>query len=439
MSTADGSCNAAEHEISRRRVLGTMTAGAAAGVAGGVASGALGIHGLMRPRVAEALAAKDRQVILIWLDGGISQLESWDPKPGSEFGGPFRSIPTTLPGVHVSELLPSTARRMHQLAVIRSMSTKDENHSSGVPRMLRGDPQERGVEYPYLGAAVTRLLGPRESGLPPYVWVKPGRGGFIWQHAGFLGSRYGALALGDGRPPVFVDPPKGLGDESARRREALRRLADRRFRRRRRGAEIDAYDSSFEMAEQLMRRKELFDESIVPPRDRERYGSHPLGRHLLQARRLVEAGVRFVQVTSYYWDTHADNFNMHRALVPQVDRPFAALIDDLEQRGLLDRVLVVLMSEFGRTPKINQRLGRDHWPEAWSLALAGAGIRRGVVIGKTTDDGVWVDDSPYDVGDLFHTIYRALGVDADETSFVNKGQPLPIAHESCSVIEEALA
>ena len=305
--------------------------------------------------------------------------------------------------------------------------------------MLRGDPQERGVDYPYLGAAVTKLLGPRESGLPPYVWVKPGRGGFIWQHGGFLGSRYGALALGDGKLPVFVKPPEEITEESARRRNRLRKLADKRFGRQRRASEIEAYESSFEMAEQLMRRKELFDESAVAPRDRERYGLHPLGRHLLQARRLLEAGVRFVQVTSYYWDTHADNFNMHRALVPQVDRPFSALIDDLDQRGLLDHVLVVLMSEFGRTPKINQRLGRDHWPEAWSLVLGGAGIREGVVVGKTTDDGVWVDDSPFDVGDLFHTIYRALGVDTNESSFVHKGQPLPIAHEECSPIKELLA
>ena len=416
--------------MSRRRLLGTLAGGAA---------GAMGIRGLLRPGFAEALRSNDRQVLFIWLDGGMSQFESWDPKPGTEFGGPFRSIPTSVPGVHVSELLSLTARRMHKLAVIRSMSTKDENHSTGVPRMLRGDPQERGVDYPYLGAAVTKLLGPRESGLPPYVWVKPGRGGFIWQHGGFLGSRYGALALGDGKLPVFVKPPEEITEESARRRNRLRKLADKRFGRQRRASEIEAYESSFEMAEQLMRRKELFDESAVAPRDRERYGLHPLGRHLLQARRLLEAGVRFVQVTSYYWDTHADNFNMHRALVPQVDRPFSALIDDLDQRGLLDHVLVVLMSEFGRTPKINQRLGRDHWPEAWSLVLGGAGIREGVVVGKTTDDGVWVDDSPFDVGHLFQTIYRALGVDTNESSFVHNGQPLPIAHEECSPIKELLA
>jgi uncharacterized protein (DUF1501 family) len=174
-------------------------------------------------------------------------------------------------------------------------------------------------------------------------------------------------------------------------------------------------------------------------RDAERYGTHPLGRHLLQARRLLEAGVQFVKVTSYHWDTHGDNFNMHQALVPQIDRPFAAILDDLHDRGMLDNVLVVLMSEFGRTPKINQRLGRDHWPEAWSLALAGCGIKRGVVTGKTTANGAFVDGSGYDVGHLFHTIFRAIGIDPAKTEYDNQGQPLPIAHDDCSPIREILA
>ncbi len=205
------------------------------------------------------------------------------------------------------------------------------------------------------------------------------------------------------------------------------------------GSEVDAYETSFEMARQLMARKEIFDPAQFSPRDVERYGTHPLGRHMLQARRLLEEGVLCVNVTSYHWDTHADNFNMHLALVPQIDRPFAALIDDLDQRGLLENVLVVLMSEFGRTPKINQRIGRDHWPEAWSLAIAGAGIKPGVVVGRTTADGAWCDDSQYDVGHLFHTIYRAVGIDPLRTEYSNHGQPLPIANAECSAIESLLA
>lgn len=424
-------CDGTDHALTRRRMLGLM-GGAAAG-------GALGLGHLLAQDNARRLKAGEKQVLFIWLDGGMSQLESWDPKPNTDFGGPFRAIPTSVPGVHVSELLEHTAKRMHKLAVVRSMSTKDENHSTGVPRMLRGDPTNRGVDYPYLGSAVAKLLGPRDNGLPPYVWVKPYSSGFIPQHAGFLGAQYGALALGDGKPPIHVHRPESLAESEAQARDALRLKANARFRQGRVDSEVDAYEQSYDLAHKLMRQKHLFDDSTIPRADVERYGRHPLGRHLLQARRLIEAGVMFVQVTSYHWDTHGDNFRMHRDLVPQIDRPFAAIIDDLDDRGLLDHVVVVLMSEFGRTPKINQRWGRDHWPEAWSLALAGAGIKRGVVAGKTTPDGAFVDESPYDVGHLFHTIFRAVGIDPQQTEYMNNGQPLPVVREGCGPIKEVMA
>ncbi len=422
----DYACGGGDHRVSRRRMLGLMGGAAGMGALGGGA-------------FAETLRRKERQVLMIWLDGGMSQLESWDPKPGTVHGGPFRAIPTSVPGVQISELMPHTAKRMHKLAVVRSMSTKDNSHSLGVPRMLRGDPVNRGVDYPYIGSAVANLLGPAAEGMPPYVWIKPGSSGFISSHAGLLGARYGALALGDGKPPIHIHRPEGLTAETDDARQELRRRADARFRQGRSDGEVDAYESCFDTALKLMRRKELFDEGRVPRKDVERYGTHPLGRHLLQARILVEAGVRFVKVTSYHWDTHADNFAMHREMVPQIDKPFAALIDDLDERGLLENVVVLLMSEFGRTPKINQRWGRDHWPEAWSLALAGAGIKRGVVVGKTSPDGAWVDESPFDVGHVFHTVYKAVGIDPDERFYKHNGQTLAIAREDMGPMKEVLA
>ncbi|NIP17640.1 MAG: DUF1501 domain-containing protein [Xanthomonadales bacterium] len=192
------------------------------------------------------------------------------------------------------------------------------------------------------------------------------------------------------------------------------------------------------MARQLMARKDIFDDSRLPPGDRERYGTHPLGRHLLRARDLLESGVRFVKVTSYHWDTHGDNFNMSQRLIPQVDQPFAALVDDLDDRGMLDHVLVVLMSEFGRTPVINSRLGRDHWPDCWSLALAGCGIQRGAVIGDSDPDGVFVDGTAYDIGDLFHTIFAVLGINARRRKYRFQGQRLAIAHDECGPIREVM-
>lgn len=361
--------------MSRRQMLGTL---------GGAAVGAFGLGALMQEAVAAEMRKRGKQVIFIWLDGGISQFESWDPHPDSPFGGPFRSIPTSVPGVHFSELVPQTAKIAHKIAVVRSMCTKDPNHSTGVARIQRGDPANRGVDYPYMGAAVTKLLGAPDNQLPPYIWIKPGSGGFIYQEAGFLGSKFGALALGDGKPPIHINRPDSITDQTDDARNNLRRLANARFRTDRRESEVDAYEASYDMAIKLMARKELFDNDRLDPKEVERYGTHPLGRHILQGRRLIEAGVQFVKVTSYHWDTHGDNFNMSQRLVPQIDRPYAALINDLEERGLLDQTVVVLMSEFGRTPTINARLGRDHWPDAWSLLLAGGGIKRGVVVGKTT-------------------------------------------------------
>ena len=416
-------CHSPQHELSRRQVLGTFAG--------------LGAGSLLSPLVANEIKSKQKQVLLIWLDGGMSQLESWDPKPGTEFGGPFRSIPTTLPGIHVSELMPHTAQQMQHLAVVRSMCTKDENHSSGVPRILRGDPKNRGVTYPYMGAAMSHLKGESDNELPNYIWVKPGSGGFIWQHGGFLGAKYGALALGDGKPPVHINRPPGIDDQRDQVRNEIRKRLNKSFQKGRRSAEVEAYDYSFQMAEKLIRRKDLFAD--FTPKELERYGSHPLGRHILQSKRLIEEGVLFVQCHSYHWDTHADNFNMHLDLVPQIDKPFAALIEDWHQSGLLDNVLVLLMSEFGRTPKINQRLGRDHWPEAWSLAMAGCGLNRGLVLGKTTPNGAWVDDQEYDIGHIFHTVFKAMDIDPSTTEYHNNGQPLPIAHDDYGPIKELLA
>ena len=411
--------------MSRRRALGVL-------------GGTAGFGSLLQPAVAEAIAAREKQVCFIWLDGGISQYESWHPLPDSQFAGPFRSIKTSIPGVHFSELMPHTAKIAHKISVVRSMSTQDPNHSTGVPRMQRGDPLDRGVDYPYLGSAIAKLLGPANPELPPYIWIKPGNGGFIHREAGFLGAQYGALALGDGRPPIHIHRPGSISAEADAARHALREKANERFKSYRAAAEIDAYETSYDMARQLMARKDIFDDSKLDPKDSERYGKHPLGRHILRARGLLEAGVRFVKVNSYHWDTHGDNFNMSQRLVPQIDQPFAALIDDLDQRGILDNVLVIAMSEFGRTPVINSRLGRDHWPDCWSLALAGCGIKRGAIVGETTKDGAFVDGTGYDIGDLFHTIFSVLGINPNKTKYRHKGQKLAIAHDDCEVIKEVM-
>ncbi len=419
-------CSGWEHGWSRRRVLGSM-------------AGAAGLGGLLHPVAAEEMARNDKQILLVWLDGGMSQLESWDPKPNTPYGGPFRSIPTTLPGIHVSELMPRLSQQMSKMSLVRSMKTEDPNHSSGVPKILRGHPRNRGVTYPFFGSAVAKLMGPTESGLPPYVWVKPGNGGFISKHAGFLGAKYGALALGDGKPPANLVRPESISSAADLARQELRKKFNRQFANRRRRAFEEANSHVYDVAQTLMKHVELFDENRLPERDRQRYGTHDLGRHTLLARNLIEAGVRFVQVTSYGWDTHGDNFNSHASRMPKVDQAVSSLIEDLFDRGLQDRVLVVMMAEFGRTPRINGSMGRDHWPNAWSVMMSGCGIREGVVVGETLVDGTDVKTEPHDIGHMFHTWFSAVGIDSSEAEYLNGTQPLPIAHDDMHKIDALLS
>jgi hypothetical protein len=417
-------CTPSDHVFSRRAFLGG-------------AMGALG--GLISPSIAEEIRKQDKQVLFVWLDGGMSQLESWDPKPNTEFGGPFRSIPTSVKGVHFSELMPNLAKQMHRLCIVRSMCTKDNAHSSGVDRIQRGDPKNRGVPYPHFGAGVAKLLGPGSSGLPPYVWIKPGNGGFRAEDAGFLGPKYGSLAFGDGKPPEnLLRHPEISADQDSARNE-LRLMLDKRYAAQRVKRSVEANASVFDMANKLMQRSDIFDTSKLSARDRARYGEHEIGQHMLVARRMLEAGVRFVKLTSYGWDTHGDNFNAHANMVGKFDQAFSAIIEDLAATGQLDNTLVICLSEFGRTPRINGHIGRDHWPEAWSIAMAGTGVNKGIVVGETNDKGTEVKSEPYDIGSMFHTWYRALGVDPVKTEFDNAGQPLPIAHDEMNAIKEALA
>jgi hypothetical protein len=422
-------CKPWEHALSRRQFFGAS--------AGALAAGALG--GLVSPAAAEQLRSKEKQVLFIWLDGGMSQLESWDPKPNTEFGGPFRTIKTSVPGTHFSELMPRSAKQAHRLCVVRSISTQDNSHSAGVGRIQRGDPKNRGVTYPFFGSSVAKIMGPTSSKLPAYVWVKPGSGGFKPEDAGFLGPKYGALAFGDGKPPENLLRHPSLTAEEDEERNELRALLDKRYAEQRLPKYTEANAYVYESARELMKRSDIFDTTKLPAKDLDRYGRHDLGMHTLIARNMLEAGVRFVKVNSYGWDTHGDNFNAHASLVPKFDQAFASIVEDLGARGMLDHVLVIAMSEFGRTPRINGHVGRDHWPEAWSVAMAGCGLKPGAVIGETNDKGTFVKDKGHDIGALFHTWFNALGIDPKKTEFDNNGQPLPIAHDDMAPIREALA
>ncbi len=421
-------CKPWEHATSRRQFLGAS--------AGALAFGALG--GMISPQAAEAMRKQEKQVLFVWLDGGMSQLESWDPKPNTEFGGPFRTIKTSVPGTHFSELMPQCAKQAHRLCVVRNIATKDNAHSSGVARIQRGDPKNRGVAYPFFGSSIAKLMGPTASKLPAYVWVKPGSGGFKAEDAGFLGPKYGSLAFGDGKPPEDLLRHASLTVEEDEERNELRELLNQRYTAQRRPAFTEASSFVFDSARELMKRADVFDTTKLAAKDLDRYGRTEIGQHMMVARNMLEAGVRFVKVGSYGWDTHGDNFNASASLVPKFDRAFAAIIEDLAATGLLDHTLVIAMSEFGRTPRINGHVGRDHWPEAWSIAMAGCGVKAGAVVGATNALGTDVKDKGHDIGAVFHTWFKALGIDTKKVEYNNNGQPLPLAHDDMEAIKEAL-
>ena len=422
-------CGSADHIISRRSFLGAATAGL------GLASG---FSGMVRPAVSAELARRERQVLLIWLAGGASQLETWDPKPGTETGGPFRSIETSLPGVRVSELMPLTARQMHRMALVRGVNTKEDDHAKGQFLMQTGRREVPGQGYPHLGSLAAKYLNSEQNPLPGYVHVQPGGGGLSGREAAFLGPKFGSLVLGNGHAPANTTRAGSLRPVGAAGREVLRHRLNDRFARRRRTAETDAYTTTYDQALQLMERRDAFDVTKEPVRDLDRYGTHDFGRHCLLARRLLESGVTFVKVSHSNYDTHNENFDFHLEQVGEFDQSFSALLDDLAQRGRLEHTLVIVMSEFGRTPQINHLYGRDHWSAAWSVALAGAGIKPGMVLGKTNANGTAVVDGQVNSGHLFHTYLRAVGLDPSDTFEVN-GRAIQVADPTASAIKELLA
>jgi uncharacterized protein (DUF1501 family) len=405
----------------------------------GVAAGWGGFGSLIRPAAADQLASHQRRVLVVFLAGGSSQLETWDPKPKTETGGPFRAIATSVPGIHISELLPKTAQQMHRLALIRSVNTNENDHGKGQYMMQTGRTQSPAADYPHLGAVTAKALTPPTSALPGHVHVSAHGGGSRSNDAAYLGPQYGSISVGAvGGGLRNSERPGSLSSQRDERRQAFRRRANDHFFGRRRTAEMDAYTQSYEQAQQLMERRHVFDVSKEPPAMLAKYGDHDLGRQMLLGRRLLEQGITFVQVSHSNYDTHNENFNFHLEQMGEFDQSFSALIDDLAQRGMLESTLVVVMSEFGRTPYINQYYGRDHWGQSWSVAMAGCGIQSGAVIGKTNDKGTEVVDRQVDHRHLFHTYLRAVGLDSTGEFHVG-GRDMPMADPSAGPIEELLA
>jgi len=421
----------AQHPTSRRSFL---------------SAGSLGFLGLTLSEYLSAassssskapVAGKANSVILFWLEGGPSHIDTWDPKKNSN----FKPISTNVAGIQVSELLPKMAKKMDKFALVRSMHTRGTDHPQATHYAITGHEVNPAMQFPSVGSIITKELGPRNA-VPAHVLVPKwdrSRQYEEYFRASFLGGEFDPMCIPDPSRPGFevtdLSLPKSVSQAAIDGRSAFLKAVDRQYRSLNETAEHTNMDAFTSQALKMILTPEVrdaFDLSKESEKLKERYGKDSVGQSLLLARRLVEAGSRFVTAAGYHstsWDTHSDNDKGHRdRLAPTLDRSLTALIEDLGERGLLDTTLVIAMGEFGRTPIINPALGRDHWPNCWSLAMAGAGIKTGQVVGASDERGYNVTERVVTMGDLYATIYKALGIDWTKEIMSPIGRPIKIAN-----------
>jgi uncharacterized protein (DUF1501 family) len=436
------------------------------------AAGALGgsTSGWIETLAAQASAdtpQRHKACILLWMSGGPSQTDTFDPKPGHANGGTFKAIETAVPGIRVSEHLPRLARQMKDIAIIRSMSTKEGDHGRATYNLRTGYTQQGPIHYPTLGALVAKELERSDSELPSFVSIAPYRGFNPAAFGpGFLGPRYAPLVVGErarfsvadlaagnavdsGLNVENLHPPEGVQPSRVDDRLGILDTLARDFVGQHPGIAPPSHQDAYQRAVRLMRSTaaRAFNLWEEPAAFRDAYGRTPFGQGCLLARRLVERGVPFIEVTlsgvagsgSFGWDTHQQNFDSVQKLSAVLDPAWAALMDDLRARRLLDSTLIVWMGEFGRTPRINDNAGRDHFPAAWTTVLAGAGIKGGQAIGDTGPGGVEVKERPVSVPDFLATVCLALGIDPRAQNVSDVGRPIRLVDPKARPVQEALA
>jgi hypothetical protein len=433
--------------LSRRELLKLS----AAGVVGFSTSGWLEAMA----QTAASHPDRRRACILLWMSGGPSTIDLFDLKPGHPNGGPFREIPTAAPGVRISEHLPKLARNMNDIALVRSMSSREGDHGRATYLLRTGYLQQGAIRYPSLGALVSKELANEETPLPNFVSIYP-TGGPEAYGSGFLGPRYAPLVVGAGgqgnpqqagaaglaaRIPNLEQAP-GVSAAQADARIDLLLEADRDFVSRHPGLSPQSHLTAYERAVRLMRSAaaSAFNLDQEPPQLRDRYGLNRFGQGCLLARRLLERGVPFVEVTlggnGPDWDTHGQNFQQVQTLSGILDAAWSTLMEDLRVRGMLDSTLIVWMGEFGRTPRINGQAGRDHWPNSFTSVLAGGGIRGGQAYGQTSADGLTIESAPTEVKSFLATVWRALGIDYTRLNMSNIGRPIRLADNGATPIAD---
>ncbi len=431
-----------DHLLSRRNLL---TIGAVGGIG-------LTLTDFFRIKTAQAdqkhyvsKEGKAKSVIYIFLPGGMAQQESFDPKPYAplEYRGPMGSIDTKISGVRINELFKKTATVTDKIAIIRSMTHGEAAHERGVHNMHTGYRPSPALTYPSMGSVVSHEFGPRNN-LPPYV-VIPNQTN-PYQGTGYLSSSFAGFSLGaDPSQKGFkvrdLELPGGVDTNRFAKRRKLLDVVNGHFREKEKSDSLDSLDTFYNRAYSLISSKEAreaFDIEKEDPKIRDKYGRNTAGARMLLARRLVESGVRFVTMTYGGWDHHDSIDRNMKAQVPSFDQAYAALIEDLAQRGLLDSTLVVVSSEFGRTPKINQTSGRDHWPKVFSSLMAGGGIKGGQVYGSSNATASEPEENPLSVQDWATTIYSCLGITADKELMAPGARPIEIV-DGGKVVKDLLA
>ena len=389
--------------------------------------------------------AKAQACILLWLDGGASHVDMWDPKPVSN----FKPISTKADGIQISELFPRLAGQMDKISVIRSLHTEENNHGAGHHYAQTGHRPNPAMKFPSLGSIVTHELGGRNE-VPPYVMMPSLNAGYDENFkAQMLGGACdpmilpGAPAQPDEETHAEVKDlkvpdlslPNGISRERLDNRRAFLQLVDYRYRQQSERAEFGDMDQYSNQAYRMILApsvRQAFDLSKETEKTKAAYGHNGFGQSVLLARRLVESGSRFVTACGYKtaaWDTH--NYHdkkLKEKLAPPLDQALSTLLVDLHERGLLETTIVLVMCEFGRTPHINPNFGRDHWPQCWSVLLGGGGIRGGVVVGASDERGAQVAEKQVSIGDVFATIYKAMGIDWTKEYRHPTGRPLKIAN-----------
>lgn len=381
------------------------------------------------------LPVKAKSVINIFLPGGMAHQESWDPKIYApiEYRGPLGSIPTVIPGVHFSENMPMTAKIADKITVVRSMTHGEAAHERGTHNMMTGYKPSPAVTYPSFGSVVSHELGVRNN-IPPYILIPSLPTEFAG--TGYLSKMYSGFSLNAdpsqaGYKVQDLSFPAGVDSKRFTTRKSMLETVNDHFSSANSDDRLNASDSFYQKAYNLIgsdSAKAAFDIETEPAALRDIYGRNAAGQRLLLARRLVEAGTRFVTVTYGGWDMHDNIASGIKNQLPNFDQAYAALIKDLEQRGMLDETLVMVTSEFGRTPKINATAGRDHWPSVYSIALAGGGIKKGYVHGSSDSVGAQPDNDPLTVENLSATVYSLMGIDPDKRLMTPDARPVSIVY-----------